>query len=107
MRIGWFLNAVASPTTEATPEVLSLLEEQAEGFLRSGGTLTWAEFKALTDEERAAFESAKARLTLELASAIAAIVAEWKPKSAEEIADEKIREALKQKLFVPSGTPLK
>lgn len=101
MKVGWFLNAVASPTTEATPEVLSLLEERAEGFLRSGGMISWAEYQAMTVEEKNAFEKAFSQIRLEQAAAIAAIVSEWKAP-VEESDEDKIRKALEQKLFIPT-----
>lgn len=101
IRVGWFLNAVASPTTEATPEAIELIRDSAEAFLRCGGAVSFAEYQAMTLEERTAFEAAFAQLRLEQAAAIAAIVAEWKP-APEKTEEEKIREALNQKLFIPT-----
>lgn len=102
MKVGWFLNAVASSTTEATPEVISLMRSEAEAFLRCGGSLSFDKYKSLTEEERNAFEAAASQLRFEQAAAIAAIVAEWKSPEVEETPEDKIRKALQEKLFIPS-----
>lgn len=105
MKVDWFTASIASSNTEATPEVLSFMEECAEDFLRCGGSPTWDQYRSMSPETKAAFRRAKSNLLLEQAAAIAAIVSEWKPvekpKTPESQVEDEVRAALVSELRVP------
>lgn len=75
MKVDWFIADLGIANIEEMPEnALELLSERADGFLRGGGVLSWAEWKGLADETRAALSEAGDRIRNETAGKIGAAV---------------------------------
>jgi len=73
------LDMVECPT-EFTDEIVARLVQEAEGFLRAGGEVSWEFWVGLSVDSRAAFICAGDRLRLENAVAIG--LASTSPKTA-------------------------
>lgn len=57
-RIDWFMGALFAGQGEVTEEMREVMVEHAGSYLRSCGTIGWAEWQLLGPLSRAAFEKA-------------------------------------------------
>ena len=77
--LGWLsvdTGLARTPSDGLTDEMVSLLADEAEAFLRAGGRLSWGDWRGLPDQEREAFAIAGDRLRSEMAGMIGAAVSD-------------------------------
>jgi hypothetical protein len=60
--LDWFTASVFGAQAELTTESLDLLSEHAESYLKSCGSISWAEWRLLKGPARKAFELAGERI---------------------------------------------
>ncbi len=72
--VDWFVGGMLGGRAEISEDTKEVLADAAEAFLRSQGTITWAEWRLLSPLTRAAFEEAGRRIDTERAFRVARLI---------------------------------